>query len=169
MQKIDSFKFDLYFLQAEAAKYFNAFELAEKSYHKVLDNEQSEHYAASTYGLAMVLKMQGKYATAIQGFKDYLVINPDTTSKVHQEAEAQIQACNWAIELTKIYDKDLVIQQLGSAVNTDFSDFSPYLYQDKLLYSSLKFVPQNNKKKSCLLYTSPSPRDRTRSRMPSSA
>lgn len=97
MQKIDSAKFDLYFLQAEAAKYFNAFELAEKSYHKVLDNEQSEHYAASTYGLAMVLKMQGKYATAIQGFKDYLVINPDTTSKVHQEAEAQIQACNWAI------------------------------------------------------------------------
>ena len=27
----------------------------------------------------------------------------------------------------------------------------------------------NNKNKICLLYTSPSPRDRTRSRMPSSA
>lgn len=153
MQKIDSAKFDLYFLQAEAAKFFNAFELAEKSYHQVLDNEQAEHYAASTYGLAMVLKMQGKYATAIQGFKDYLVINADTTSKVHQEAKAQIQACNWAIELTKIYDKDLVIQQLGSAVNTDFSDFSPYPYQDKLLYASLKFIPQNNKKKSNKKYS----------------
>eukprot|EP00826_Nyctotherus_ovalis_P040879 TRINITY_DN4062_c0_g1_i3.p1 TRINITY_DN4062_c0_g1~~TRINITY_DN4062_c0_g1_i3.p1 ORF type:complete len:306 (+),score=82.60 TRINITY_DN4062_c0_g1_i3:15-932(+) len=30
-------------------------------------------------------------------------------------------------------------------------------------------LPDNNKKRPCLLYTSPSPRDRTRSRMPSSA
>ena len=32
------------------------------------------------------------------------------------------------------------------------------------------FIPRGNQRlKSCLLYTSPSPRDRTRSRMPSSA
>ena len=30
-------------------------------------------------------------------------------------------------------------------------------------------MPPNDKDKACLLYTSPSPRDRTRSRMPSSA
>ena len=33
---------------------------------------------------------------------------------------------------------------------------------------ALKLVP-GSKRKTCLLYTSPSPRDRTRSRMPSSA
>ncbi len=92
MQKIDSAKFDLFFLQAEAAKFFNAFELAEKNYNKVLENEQAEHYAESTYGLAMVLKMQGKYTRAIKGFNDYLVIIPDTTAKLHQEVKAQIQA-----------------------------------------------------------------------------
>jgi len=153
MQKIDSAKFGLFFLQAEAAKFFNAFELAEKSYQKVLENEQSNHYSESTYGLAMVLKMQGKYTAAIQGFKDYIVINPDTTTRANQDAKAQIQACNWAIELTKIHDKDLDIQQLGSAINTDFSDFSPYLYQDKLLYASLKFIPQNKKAKSNKKYS----------------
>lgn len=146
MQKIDSAKFDLFFLQAEAAKSFNAFELAEKNYSKVLENKQSENYAESTYGLAMVLKMQGKYTAAIDRFNDYLVIIPDTTAKFHQEAKTQIQACKWSIELTKIFDKDLEIQQLGEAINTNFSDFSPYIYQDKLLFSSLRFIAQNNKK-----------------------
>ena len=35
--------------------------------------------------------------------------------------------------------------------------------------SSVKFSEMSVKYDSCLLYTSPSPRDRTRSRMPSSA
>ena len=43
------------------------------------------------------------------------------------------------------------------------------IYEGQLL--ALKTFKQNAslKKKICLLYTSPSPRDRTRSRMPSSA
>ena len=153
MQKIDSAKFDLYFLQAEAAKHFNAFELAENNYKKVLKNEQATDYVASTYGLATVLKMQGKYTAAIQEFNNYLIISPDSTAKPYLEAEAQIQACKWAIDLTKIYDKDLVIQHLKSAVNTDFSDFSPYPYEDKLLFSSLRFIPEGKKNKSNKKYS----------------
>lgn len=141
MQKIDSAKFDLYFLEAEAAQHFNAFKLAEKNYQKVLKNKQSPNYAASTFGLAMVQKMQGEYEVAIKGFTDYLLINADTTSQTYKEAEKQIQACKWSIELIKIDDKDLVIRHLKSAINTDFSDFSPHPYEDKLLFSSLQFVP----------------------------
>lgn len=146
LQKIDSAKFDLYFLQAEAAKHFNAFELAVTNYNRVLENENSADYAASTFGLAMVLKMQGKYAAAIRTFNDYLLINPDTTHQNHLEAQSEIQACQWAIDLTKIYDKDLVIQHLESGINTDFSDFSPYPSTNNLLFSSLRFVPQGKKK-----------------------
>ena len=39
----------------------------------------------------------------------------------------------------------------------------------KKLKQSIFFTPGNRDNKPCLLYTSPSPRDRTRSRMPSSA
>ena len=42
----------------------------------------------------------------------------------------------------------------------------PYLGMDRKRYLKNKFGNQAN---ICLLYTSPSPRDRTRSRMPSSA
>ena len=153
MQKIDSAKFDLYFLQAEAAKQFNAFELAEKNYRQVLENEQSNDYAASTFGLAVVQKMQGKYQEAIQGFEDYLLINTDTTTIENQDARTQIQACKWAIDLTKIYDEDLVIEHLKSAVNSDFSDFSPFFYEDTLVYSSLQFIPESKKNKSNKKYS----------------
>ena len=37
------------------------------------------------------------------------------------------------------------------------------------MYKQFEGHPQAEKLKPCLLYTSPSPRDRTRSRMPSSA
>ena len=36
-------------------------------------------------------------------------------------------------------------------------------------YSNVNYNPYKNQYYNCLLYTSPSPRDRTRSRMPSSA
>ena len=48
--------------------------------------------------------------------------------------------------------------------NTGFMSAPPPSYTD--YFNSLKSTPKNE---DCLLYTSPSPRDRTRSRMPSSA
>ena len=39
----------------------------------------------------------------------------------------------------------------------------------KLLHEALREVKGAGESRTCLLYTSPSPRDRTRSRMPSSA
>lgn len=148
IQKIDSARFNLHFLQAEAARHYNAFELAEKSYKKVLKKENSTYLDAATLGLAEVLKMQGKYTDAIAGFKEYMVINPDSTTIGHQEAKAQIQACHWAMELIKFNDKDLNINHLGESVNTDFSDFAPIPYKDKLIFSSLRFTATSKKQQS---------------------
>ncbi len=147
MQKIDSAKFNLYFLQATAAQAYNAFELSERSYKKVLEDEKSKDLLPATFGLAMVQKMQGKYQEAINGFNDYLVMNPDTTNIQHKDAKNQIQACLWAMELIKFNDKDLEITQLGKEVNTDFSDFAPVLHQNKLLFSSLRFKAEDKKNK----------------------
>ena len=46
---------------------------------------------------------------------------------------------------------------------------SPFRVLNKIYLALVKWVKWKYKKKTCLLYTSPSPRDRTRSRMPSSA
>ena len=153
MQRIDSSKFELFFLQAEAARYYNAFELSEKSFKKVLKNEKSEYFLPAMLGLATVQKMQGDYKNAISGFKNYLLLNPDSSSVGHIEAKNQIQACNWATDLVKFNDRDLIISQLGDEVNTDFSDFAPVRYGDKLLFSSLRFSPTDNQKDNSKRYS----------------
>ena len=51
-----------------------------------------------------------------------------------------------------------VIHQLADAILQEWIDNDESAYKD-----------YNDALKACLLYTSPSPRDRTRSRMPSSA
>ena len=59
-----------------------------------------------------------------------------------------------------------------NAIGTTGRGIGP-CYEDKISRQGIRFVDLSNKKilkdKLCLLYTSPSPRDRTRSRMPSSA
>jgi len=58
---------------------------------------------------------------------------------------------------------------IGMPQNVDFDDLVGYGVFG-LLDAIDKFDPDRHIKfKTCLLYTSPSPRDRTRSRMPSSA
>ena len=61
-----------------------------------------------------------------------------------------------AFSQTKLCDKDICVVEFNAGWNE--SNGADYL--DKLTDCGIK---------SCLLYTSPSPRDRTRSRMPSSA
>ena len=53
-------------------------------------------------------------------------------------------------------EADITSQAVGLGANTDFSLMSLFLRADIIV-------------KSCLLYTSPSPRDKRQSRMPSSA
>ena len=54
------------------------------------------------------------------------------------------------------------IYELDAASNNSVDDI-------RNLIEQVRYPPQSGKYKVCLLYTSPSPRDRTRSRMPSSA
>ena len=54
----------------------------------------------------------------------------------------------------------------GSTINTPNIDL---LASGGLRYNNFHVTPLCSPTRACLLYTSPSPRDRTRSRMPSSA
>ena len=52
---------------------------------------------------------------------------------------------------------------------TSNTSFAPYMSKDFSGNPVMSWIDQADNLNSCLLYTSPSPRDRTRSRMPSSA
>ena len=61
-------------------------------------------------------------------------------------------------------DFDQIKQSLKDYIQSS-SDFTDYDFEGSNLSTILDVLAYN----TCLLYTSPSPRDRTRSRMPSSA
>ena len=67
--------------------------------------------------------------------------------------------------LSKIHDTELIRLQCYEGLNAEQALYE-WNYQRQLL--ALKMMESENLS-ICLLYTSPSPRDRTRSRMPSSA
>ena len=69
-------------------------------------------------------------------------------------------------ELTDIADR--LIQKLENKKNLEES-IEDYQYLMKLNYIIEKKFQKDSKNISCLLYTSPSPRDQRGSRMPSSA
>ena len=145
IQKIDSTDLDLQYKQAEAARLFNAFILAEKRYTQILKSEVAAKYPEAEFWLATVQKSQGKYDQAIHNFNQYLLLNPDTLQALPKEALVQIKACKWAKELIRFKDEDLKIKQLGETVNTIHSEVAPIRYQDQLIFSSLR-VPSIKEK-----------------------
>ena len=88
------------------------------------------------------------------------------------------------IQSARISDEDIILKEYKSneLLNQEnisytlLEDFSSYKTYSIVLnnsydgnYFNFKLVIEDQISKDCLLYTSPSPRDRTRSRMPSSA
>ena len=68
----------------------------------------------------------------------------------------------WKESLAKKYIKEYQLKKVGT-------DLALRIYSTHLLGNNPELVLHGGGNTSCLLYTSPSPRDRTRSRMPSSA
>ena len=66
--------------------------------------------------------------------------------------------------MTKIYDEGL-----NTGLHWMWDDMVEYDCREQTVVNDFEFNDLNNMSTGCLLYTSPSPRDRTRSRMPSSA
>ena len=68
-------------------------------------------------------------------------------------------------KLHRCLDKELSVGQVAQRAGVAVSAL--HFYETKGLIHSWR--NSGNQRRYCLLYTSPSPRDRTRSRMPSSA
>ncbi len=153
IQSIDSTKIDLQYKQAEAARHFNAYKLAEKRYKQVLESDEAKKFPLAIFWLASVQKMQGMYELAIANFQKYLEKNSGTNDPSIVETKAQIEACEWSKERVKTPDKGLKIIQLEEKVNSPYSEFGPTHSGDVLLFSSLKFEADNDKSFPPKLYS----------------
>ena len=99
------------------------------------------------------------------------LLKKSSSAKFFEDATYFIKAIfkNLIIEsenyLESEYFDTSILQNMTVYVRTDIALKS----EDKIRATHSLFLLNKDNNKDCLLYTSPSPRDRTRSRMPSSA
>ena len=153
IQEIDSSIIDLQYKQAEAARNFNAYLLAEKRYQQVIASKKDNEFPQASYWLGHVQKSQGKYQEATQSFRYYLDSVVVKETLLIEAAKEQIVSLEWAQQVKNVYDPDVNIQQLGSEINTPYSEFGPYEKDGKLYFSSLRFPSETNKNEPPKLYS----------------
>lgn len=123
---------------AQAARAFNALEVAIQNYQKVLDSKEANRYPMAFFGMGKAQKSMGNYHEAKSFFQKYIAISGKGRGEMVQEAEAEIEACDWASELVALPD-DVKIEQLSKRVNTSYSEFGALQRGDTLYYSSYRF------------------------------
>jgi len=153
IQEIDSTIIDLQYKQAEAARNFNAYLLAEKRYEQVLASEQAKDFPLSSYWLGHIYKNLGNYQKAQNSFRYYVDSIPIADSTYVADAKNEIESCQWALQVQGQYDEDVQITQLGAEVNTPYSEFGPYEKDGKLYFSSLRFPESKTKTGPPKLYS----------------
>ena len=96
------------------------------------------------------------------------IISNDLNSDTAKQIAKSIKEASEDIGFFTVTNHGIPISKIENLLKISKKFF--YLpEEDKLKIAPKKWNPNTNTVYSCLLYTSPSPRDRTRSRMPSSA
>ena len=129
---------NLQYSYAEVARRFNAFELAEEYYEKVLNSKEKQNFPSAYFRLALVKKQIGKYEEAIDNFAKFISVKATNKDKIEiKRAQKEIKTCQWAINKPII--DTIQITQLDKKINTSYSEFAPFLKGDSLYYSSFRF------------------------------
>ena len=98
----------------------------------------------------------------------HMIDDPETSLKRLKDEAKQLKNNSF---IEEDIGNDLVRVYLGNAGELELLTLNQlFVYSAKLMNGSIiSFINKLEQLKSCLLYTSPSPRDRQKSRMPSSA
>ncbi len=122
------------YLYAESARRFNAFELAEDAYKKVLELDKKGEFPLTLYWLGKVCQSMGNYSAAQDHYNQFLALHPDgEQARLAREA---ISSCQWAAgQSPDTYS----LRALGKSVNSGFSEFAPVQAGDTLYFTSYRF------------------------------
>ncbi|MCC6410688.1 MAG: hypothetical protein IT270_03460, partial [Saprospiraceae bacterium] len=132
---------------AKAAVDFFAYEEGEKSYQMLVDRQFIGPDGTVLKELADVKYRLGKYDEAQVLYDQFLAVQtPEPAPPAElKDAEVQKTNCDWALDMLDNADMDVFIAELDSSVNTGYSEFSPYLLDNKLYFSSYRFLLDHDK------------------------
>jgi len=132
-------RYDLLYKSAESARMFNAFNLAEDKYQKLIDSDSTNQYALTSFWLADVKQRLGKYNEAIDLYKIYLSEHGGEDEYFMKRANKEIEACNWSLGLIKNPSENIKISHMDGDVNSPYSDFAGMENENMFYYTSMRF------------------------------
>ena len=146
----------------------NRFLRAEKALLTILKIDEKN--AAAYNRLGILYAKQKEYRDAIDCFEIASSIEA-TPSSLHNLGLIYYETENYD-KAAIAFEQSLKMEDNLAARHVAYAKVQEKLGNDKLMFQELEKASElepNKETYTCLLYTSPSPRDRTRSRMPSSA
>ena len=128
----------LFYQYAEVCLEFNAPEIAETYYTKIIENGDAKQFPLAIYWLGITKKNLGKYQEANELFQAYLK-TPSANKGFIELAKNQIKDCQWAINLEPNKLLQTTITHLDKKVNTPYSEFGGIESESVLYYTSHRF------------------------------
>ncbi len=135
----------LWFKYAEVARHYNAFEVAEEYYSKVVSSSDSDKFELSAFWLGQVKKCLGKYQEA-KGMFEVFVSKTETTSYYTDWAIQEISACDWAsLDTVLMEGKKIGLEHLDKKINTPFSEFGAVEVGGTTYFTTYRFDMPSDK------------------------
>lgn len=130
---------------AESSREYMSYSLAEQTYKYVIEQDTSGIYPLATFYLAEMQQMQGgkKYEEARENYNLYLTMNNGDDAYYTFKADKERKACEWAYSEYENADESIKINKIESNINTNYSDFAPFIKDNDLYYSSMRFEPKS--------------------------
>ena len=146
--EFDTSDVSLMYEAAHAARLFDSYQKGEELYQKVIDSDNEGKFPEANYHLAFVQQMQGKYDEAKRNYELYLSQYENDDERLTEKSRKEISMIDWAAEMMKNPEPSISVVNAGEEVNSIYSDINPLLDGEDLVYSSVKFYPEDRKKYS---------------------
>ncbi|HEX5625212.1 MAG TPA: tetratricopeptide repeat protein, partial [Saprospiraceae bacterium] len=132
---------DAHFLSkaADAARQLGAYKIAAEYYDSVLKHDDNSKFPLTAFYLGQMRQIQGDYPKAIAAYQIFTSEYSGPDSSYIPIANKEILACEWAKNQLANPAKGVVINRLPDAINSVWSDFAPAVWNDQMVYSSLRF------------------------------
>ena len=143
IQRGDNENEEIWYFLAQATKKQYAYNASERAFGFLIDSLKTEQYPDSSFELAQIKQMLGKYDEAVRYYDLYLSEYEGDDTRKTEIAKLGKSSSEWATReqgTPKAISADsITIVHLGTEVNTPYSEHAAIKQNEKLYFSSLRY------------------------------
>lgn len=143
---IDPKRVDLQYKEAEAARLFSAYELAETYYKSVLESKDSATYPLARYHLGEIQILEGKYPEAKQNLLLFSSTSANSDPEVSSRVALGLKKIEFSTEQRTPVQENANLIKLDETVNSEWNEFAPSVINGKLYFTSMRFQAEMDKR-----------------------